>query len=125
MTFSIPRSSRKRRVVLVIGIVCLLATFAGVVLVAAHKDDNQRASQNTDTATPLDATAKARVASQVGKLPLSFELNKGQHDERVKFTSRGAGYDLFLTASGAVLSVQKPRPEQSDKSKELGDKNVR
>ena len=32
-----------------------------------------------------------------GKLPLSFEINRGQTDSRVKFLSRGSGYSLFLT----------------------------
>ncbi|HET6974899.1 MAG TPA: SBBP repeat-containing protein [Pyrinomonadaceae bacterium] len=120
MNLTIPHSSRIRRVVLVLGIVCLLATFAGVVLVAAHKDDN---NPRSTAAAPLDATARARVATQFGRLPLSFERNKGQLDERVKFVSHGAGYDLFLTATEAVLSVQKPRPAQSDKS--TPDANVR
>ena len=35
----------------------------------------------------------------------------------MKFLSHGAGYDLFLTATEAVLSVQKPRAAQVDKLK--------
>ena len=44
-----------------------------------------------------------------GKLPLSFEVNQGQTDGRVKFLSRGAGYGLFLTSREAVLSLQPQR----------------
>jgi hypothetical protein len=29
---------------------------------------------------------------------MSFEANKGQTDEKVKFLSRGSGYTLFLTS---------------------------
>jgi hypothetical protein len=59
-------------------------------------------------------TAKTRIAEQFGKLPLSFEINKGQIDESVKFLSHGAGYDLFLTATEAVLKVQnRARREQT------------
>jgi len=36
----------------------------------------------------------------------------------VKFLSHGSGYDLFLTATEAVLKVQKPPAQQADKSKE-------
>lgn len=41
-----------------------------------------------------------------GKLPLSFEPNRGQTDSRVKFLSRGPGYVLFLTADEAVLKLE-------------------
>src|SRR5690349_8575683 len=41
-----------------------------------------------------------------GKLPLSFEANRGQTDPSVKFPSRGSGYTLFLTGDEAVLSLK-------------------
>jgi uncharacterized repeat protein (TIGR01451 family) len=39
---------------------------------------------------------------------LSFVPNQGQADARVKFTSQGHGYTLFLTPSETVLSLYKP-----------------
>jgi hypothetical protein len=42
-----------------------------------------------------------------GRLPLSFEINRGQADSQVKFLSRGSGYSLFLTGNEAVLSLKK------------------
>ncbi len=47
----------------------------------------------------------ASVSSTFGKLPLGFEVNAGQTDERVKFLARGKGYGLFLTAQEAVLTL--------------------
>lgn len=47
------------------------------------------------------------------RLPLNFEPNLGQTYERVKFLSRGAGYTIFLTRDGAVLSLEQPRPSTS------------
>jgi hypothetical protein len=47
------------------------------------------------------------LAEAYGKLPLSFEINKGQTDSQVKFLSRGSGYSLFLTGNEAVLSLKK------------------
>ncbi|MGE0820512.1 MAG: SBBP repeat-containing protein [Candidatus Binatia bacterium] len=41
-----------------------------------------------------------------GQIPLSFEANTGQTNERVKFLSRGQGYALFLTATEAVLTLK-------------------
>src|SRR5436309_1968303 len=54
----------------------------------------------------VPSTAKARVQEAYGKLPLSFEANKGQTDEQVKFLSRGRGYSLFLTETEAVLALR-------------------
>ena len=48
-------------------------------------------------------TTKVRQLEAFGKLPLSFEENRGQTDARVRFLTRGAGYDLYLTAEEAVM----------------------
>jgi Beta-propeller repeat/Abnormal spindle-like microcephaly-assoc'd, ASPM-SPD-2-Hydin len=51
--------------------------------------------------------AQPELVEAYGKLPLSFEVNKGQTDSRVKFLSRGGGYSLFLTGNEAVLALRK------------------
>ena len=48
----------------------------------------------------------ALLVASYGKLPLAFEANQGQTDQRVKFLSRGAGYSLFLTSAEAVLELE-------------------
>src|SRR5690242_21854485 len=106
---------RMNRIVLTLGFVCLLAVSVGVILVGAQKDDGN---------DPLNTPDKTRIARNFGQLPLSFEINKGQLDEAVKFMSHGAGYDLFLTANETVLRVQKPRVQQPDKNT-APDDNVR
>ena len=59
--------------------------------------------------------AKERANEAYGKLPINFEANRGQTDESVKFLARGRGYNLYLTATEAVLSLRKEaRPEKSD-----------
>ena len=55
--------------------------------------------------------AEPPVLANYGKLPLSFEINRGQTDEAVKFLSRGKGYTLFLTSTDAVLSLRKGSAE--------------
>jgi hypothetical protein len=52
-------------------------------------------------------STRARVNEAYGKLPLSFEANRGQTNDRVKFLSRGSGYSLFLTSSDAVMAVSR------------------
>ncbi|MET0753771.1 MAG: Calx-beta domain-containing protein [Pyrinomonadaceae bacterium] len=41
-----------------------------------------------------------------GKIPLSFEQNRGQTDAQAKFLARGAGYSLFLTETEAVMRLK-------------------
>src|SRR5918999_1026490 len=49
-----------------------------------------------------DAAGSLR-AFDYGRVPLAFEANRGQTDERVSFLARGQGYTLFLTRGEAVL----------------------
>ena len=94
--------SRFNRVVFVLGIALLATTLAGVIFVDA--------SSNDAPAIPsTDASTKAKIAERFSELPLSFEINKGQTDQAVKFVSHGPRYDLFLTANEAVLSLRKPQ----------------
>lgn len=43
-----------------------------------------------------------------GGVPLSFEVNQGQTDPGVKFMARAGGYLLFLTPTGAVMTLENP-----------------
>ncbi|MBI3245699.1 MAG: hypothetical protein HYZ50_04225 [Deltaproteobacteria bacterium] len=51
---------------------------------------------------------QAKLQVTYAHLPLHFEPNQGQTDERVHFLSRGRGYTLFLTSTEAVLTLQNP-----------------
>ena len=64
-----------------------------------------------------DSAGKARIVENYGKLPLSFEANQGQTDEKVKFLSRGGGCSLFLTPDEAVLALRSPPQDKG-----LGDR---
>src|SRR5437763_2779524 len=59
--------------------------------------------------TTTDQITRLSANEAYGKLPLSFEINEGQTDGRVKFLSRAAGYSLFLTSNEAVLSLERGR----------------
>jgi hypothetical protein len=58
------------------------------------------------SAPQADPKTQARILDNYGKLPLSFEENEGQTDERVKFLSRTSGYTLFLTGDEAVFTLR-------------------
>jgi hypothetical protein len=105
----------------------LLWRSAAVSHVAQGSHFNPAASSNPESRIPNPGygppavglattaeTAQARVAESYGRLPLSFEINKGQADSAVKFLSRGSGYSLFLTGNEAVLSLRKPGVRSQD-----------
>ena len=46
--------------------------------------------------------------SMIVSQQLSFEVNRGQSDGKVKFLSRGRDYTLFLTADETVLTLRAP-----------------
>ncbi len=83
---------------------CLAAVCGG----SAFAQSTTAKAAATPAAVPSDA--KAQLAQNYGKLPLSFEPNQGQTDPRVKFLSRGNGYSLDLTDSAAVLALSKAGP---------------
>jgi uncharacterized protein (TIGR03437 family) len=45
------------------------------------------------------------VSKALEQLALSFEANDGQSEAGVRFLARGRGYGLFLTSTGAVLTL--------------------
>lgn len=55
---------------------------------------------------PNESSAMSKVKDSLGKLPLSFEPNRGQTDPRVQFLSRGPGYTVYFTKDETVLSLK-------------------
>jgi hypothetical protein len=87
-------------------IFAILSLAAGA-LVASNPSTRTVARAAANLAKPAHAhsTDEQHLVESYGKLPLSFEANRGQTDPRVKFLSRGSGYTLFLTGDEAVLSL--------------------
>ena len=71
------------------------------------------AAENEAMPALTGAYSSQRVASLYARLPLSFELNRGQFDPRVNFVARGLGYTLFLTPREAVLALRGSSPVNS------------
>jgi hypothetical protein len=70
---------------------------------------------STETEAPRSTHATAAAtressAASFGRLPLRFEENRGQLDERVRFVARQGGAALLLTDDGAVLSLPQAAP---------------
>jgi hypothetical protein len=71
-------------------------------------------SAQTQTGPASALHKRAAALSEYGKLPLSFEENRGQTDGQVKFLSRGNGFSLFLTGDEAVIALKKTGPSHID-----------
>jgi len=62
------------------------------------------------------ASAHERWQTNYGKLPLSFEPNRGQASKSIEFLARGDGYNLSLLANEAVLKLDKPAADTKAKA---------
>src|SRR5438067_236754 len=47
----------------------------------------------------ISPPGSGKIQAAYGNLPMSFELNRGQVEEPVRFLARGRGCSLFLTAN--------------------------
>ncbi|MEO8433995.1 MAG: PQQ-dependent sugar dehydrogenase [Pyrinomonadaceae bacterium] len=66
-------------------------------------------SARREASAALTSEAKVRLDQLTSRLPLSFEANQGQADQRVKFLCRTGGYSLFLTSAEAVIGSAQGR----------------
>ena len=71
---------------------------------------------SADTKNPAGSVSRAgkatpKLVESIGRLPLRFEVNQGQIDQRAQFISRGPGYTLFLDDNGVVLTLMRPSQE--------------
>jgi hypothetical protein len=63
--------------------------------------------------SPQKALNRANVNAAYGQLPISFERNQGQTNQKVKFFGRGKGYGVFFTESEAVLALRNPNAKRT------------
>ncbi len=90
----------------VISFVIFLALLFAAVFTSYSSEASIRLSNTPPSTTSTsDRDTSIKPPDAYGRLPLSFELNQGQTDSRVKFLAHGQGYGVFLTDSGAVFSL--------------------
>ena len=89
-------------------LVVFLCLLASVVVQTERPLINNEEVIKGQSVADTHNSAQHRIVAAYGKVPLSFEANQGQTDEKVKFLSRGKGYTLFLTSTEAVLALRKP-----------------
>src|ERR1700687_538383 len=93
----------------VTGLVC------GLLVVAAFRSAGKFSPQIGARISQVAAGQASKISATkddpkwsaaYGKLPLSFEENRGQTAREVRYVSHGSGYELFLTPQEAVLALQ-------------------
>lgn len=85
----------------------VVSAFAAVFVLTAIPWVGTTLFNPEPSTSPSVTSAGAHLQANYAKLPLGFFPNAGQMDERVKFTSGGAGYQLFVTPTEAVLSLHR------------------
>ncbi|MFN7928971.1 MAG: hypothetical protein U0Y68_13695 [Blastocatellia bacterium] len=88
-------------------LLAVLLAFSGTlatpqIFPAGHARNTVQAATSPTVSKPAAPSGEV-----LKKMPLNFTRNEGQTDPRVKFTARGRGYSLFLTAREAVMALQK------------------
>jgi len=90
----------------------------GLLLGAAIHGRGKRSSQTEAGQPQVAANQPSKISvpkadldwrDAYGRLPLSFEENQGQTASKVRYLSRGSGYELFLTPQEAVLALHSQR----------------
>jgi len=56
------------------------------------------------------APGAGSAITRFAQLPLSFEVNQGQTDERVQFIARGHDHTVYLSPDGATIALQQRLP---------------
>jgi hypothetical protein len=68
----------------------------------------------------LNAEQRGHVRASLDALPLGFEANQGQTDPQVKYTARGNGYSVFLTANDALFAVSSAKRGGTQSARAIG-----
>ncbi len=93
-------SDPMRRAAALIAVALVVATLTK----AAPAQSPDSGSLQPGSSSPTGAL-KSAAAMSLARLPLGFELNKGQMDPAVKYAARGSQYTVFLTRSEAVFAL--------------------
>ena len=83
-----------------------LPLLASAAFIAGTASQTAPAASLANPSANGSTQSDAHVREAYGKLPISFEANQGQAGGDVRFLSRNAGFNLFLTPSEAVLTLK-------------------
>ena len=90
-------TARLSRTLLPTLVLSALAALLAAPLLSGRRDAPRPAADGA-------RASAARAGDTYGRIPLSFEVNRGQTESSVNFLARGAGYTLFLRPTEAVFA---------------------
>jgi len=102
--------------------VLTVAVAGGAAMFSASGAKNVQAiNQSANKSQPtVSAEQRGRIRASLDTLPLAFEANQGQTDPKVKYTARGNGYSVFLTASDTVFAITSAKHQAARPSRIAG-----
>ena len=105
---STPSTSNNRIVALFFVLAAVVASAVVLTVILKRRVIAEASPLTASVSHPQKLTTALRrqIQSTYTALPLAFEQNQGQTDDRVKYTARTSGYALFLTADDIVFSMQ-------------------
>ena len=129
LSYAAARCTKGRKLSLVSGGLLAGCLFALLAICSALHGNQQLSAESMrhspwTKARQASKTSNPRLVENYAKLPLHFEVNRGQTDQQVKFLSRGSGHTLFLTSNEAVLATGSPpsAPRIKDRRSRIGDR---
>ncbi|HEV7397024.1 MAG TPA: SBBP repeat-containing protein, partial [Pyrinomonadaceae bacterium] len=121
--FSVVRSLRSVRLLLPILLTMILGVLTSWATWTGYTANRPAAVVSAATGAHREGTHKQNnlhLDQKYGRIPLSFEANRGQADEGARFLARGPGYNILLKPDRTVLTFPKA---ESDKNPD--DENQR
>jgi hypothetical protein len=93
-----------------------------IILVAALATGGDRpaAAAFREAKRQPSAPMKQQALAAYAELPLAFVANAGQTDARVRYSTQGAGFAVFLTRREAMLALERPATKGKRKEAALG-----
>lgn len=102
------------------GIVIGAGLPALLALPAAAAPSRSRDTRTARPALPHSPPTRQALDASFGRLPLQFEVNRGQADPRVRYLTRGRGSTLFLTDDEAVWVLFRDEKAQTPAGESTG-----
>ncbi len=97
----------KRREISNVKIFSSLVILAGLIVSLVFSPTTKiQAEESINISETISEKTVESKKTDYGKMPLSFEQNKGQTGKAAKFVSRGRGYTLYLAETEAVFSLK-------------------
>ena len=95
------------------------------LLCAASQVHRLNSKTRAASLKPADAATQAKVNEAYGKLPFSFEINRGQADAPISFLSKGGNYSILFRPGEVRLNLNVAELNKKGESGRCGAQTAR